>query len=194
MDGRSLAPFALPLALVAILVVAGPIGPAWAPRPSSDAALPPVPQADAPAIIPARKVSAAELRCLALNVYWESRGQPLSGQAAVAHVTLNRMLSPSFPASICGVVHQGCQFGWTCDGKDDQPTAPAAWSEAMDVAKRALAGEPDPTDGALYFHHVDERPQWARGRYGHRTVIGQHIFFNVKDGTERQLAQSAFDP
>ncbi|MBX9635507.1 MAG: cell wall hydrolase [Magnetospirillum sp.] len=192
MDGRTLTPFAL----IAALVVAGPIGPAWAPRPSPEAVIAnmqPV-EPPAPPHNPARQVSAAELRCLALNVYWESRGQPLRGQAAVAHVTLNRTVSPDFPASICGVVHQGCQFGWTCDGKKDLPTTPAAWADSLEVAKRALAGEPDPTGGALYFHHVQERPQWAQGRYDNRITIGQHVFFNVKNGSERQLAQAAFDP
>ncbi|MBC7905871.1 MAG: cell wall hydrolase [Rhodospirillaceae bacterium] len=170
------------------------MGAAWAPRPSPSAAIPQLQPVAAPALKPAKTVSPAELRCLAMNVYWESRGQPVAGQAAVAHVTLNRASSPSFPASICGVVHQSCQFGWTCDGKGNQPTDAAAWAESVDVAKRALAGEPDPTGGALYFHHVEERPQWARGRYGTRVVIGQHVFFNVKDGSERQLAQAAFDP
>lgn len=195
MDGRSPLSLALgPLALVAVLVVAEPMGSAWAPRPSPDAAIPQVqPAAAAAAPAPAKTVSASELRCLAMNVYWESRGQPLAGQAAVAHVTLNRVNAPGFPASICGVVHQSCQFGWTCDGKKDLPTEPTAWAESVDMAKRALAGEPDPTGGALYFHQLSERPQWARGRYGHRVVIGQHVFFNVKDGSERQLAQ-AVDP
>lgn len=193
MDGRTPPSLARPLALVAALVVAGPVGPAWAPRPSQDAVPPQVePVAVAPAP-PAKTVSAAELRCLVLNVYWEARGQPLDGQAAVAHVTLNRTNSPAFPASICGVVHQSCQFGWTCDGKADQPTDPAAWDESVEVAKRALAGEPDPTSGALYFHQLAEKPQWARGRYDNRVVIGQHVFFNVKDGSERQLAE-AVDP
>lgn len=195
MDGRTLAPFAL----VAALVVAAPIGPAWAPQQPPQAAIPvapvqPVVTPAKPAAKPVKAASAAELSCLAMNVYWESRGQPLSGQAAVAHVTLNRAAAPGFPASICGVVHQSCQFGWTCDGKSNSPTDPAAWDEAMDVAKRAVAGDPDPTGGALYFHHVQERPQWVRGRYGHRVVIGQHVFFAVKNESEPQLAHAPQTP
>src|SRR5688572_22282571 len=47
-----------------------------------------------------------ELRCLAENIYFEARGEPLKGQYAVAEVTLNRMVSPFFPDSECDVVHE----------------------------------------------------------------------------------------
>jgi len=187
MDGRRLAPLA-PLASLALVLSTMP-GRAWAPEPTAWSRMPPMQVAEpAPTPPPARKVSEANFRCLALNVYWESRGQPLAGQAAVAHVTLNRTEAPGFPASICGVVHQGCQFGWTCDKRSNAPMDPAAWEEAQDVARRTLAGEPDPTRGALYFHQLSEHPAWVRGRYDHRVVIGQHVFFNVT-GREEQVAE-----
>lgn len=185
MDGRTLAPFA---AAFAALAVTGLPDAAWAPQPPAAASPPPLP-APAPPKPVAHKLSARDMRCLALNVYWESRGQPVAGQAAVAHVTLNRAASSRFPASVCGVVHQGCQFGWTCEKGPKTPTEDAAWEVAQEVARRAAAGERDPTGGALYFHHVQERPQWARGRYGHRVVIGQHVFFTVAD-KDPQLAEA----
>ena len=52
-----------------------------------------------------------EFECLALNVYFESRGEPLAGQYAVAAVTLNRVVHPAFPDSICQVVMQGAELG-----------------------------------------------------------------------------------
>ena len=48
-----------------------------------------------------------ELYCLAKNIYFESRNQPKLGQIAVAQVTMNRVNSPKFPNSVCGVVQQG---------------------------------------------------------------------------------------
>ena len=61
----------------------------------------------------------AALQCLALNVYWEARSEPMQGQLAVAAVTLNRVNDPRFPDDICDVVRQGgevrkhrCQFSW----------------------------------------------------------------------------------
>lgn len=47
----------------------------------------------------------AELRCLAENVYYEGRGEPLDGQYAIAEVTVNRVAAPQFPDTVCGVVH-----------------------------------------------------------------------------------------
>lgn len=132
----------------------------------------------------AAPASGAELECLALNVYWESRSEPLEDQLAVAFVTLNRVEHEAFPASICEVVRQGgegerhkCQFSWWCDGQPDAPTNQQAWSDAMQVARQALSGEHrDPTGGALYFHHVSVRPEWAR-RSLPTATIGQHVFY-----------------
>src|ERR1051325_5973846 len=46
------------------------------------------------------------VRCLALNVYFEARGEPEAGQYAVAEVTMNRVASPSYPDTVCEVVYQ----------------------------------------------------------------------------------------
>src|SRR3546814_1697830 len=58
-----------------------------------------------------------ELRCLAGAVYFESRGESLAGQLAVAHVIINRAESGRFPSSYCGVVHQRSQFSFVRGGK-----------------------------------------------------------------------------
>lgn len=184
MDGRRLAPLA-PLAVTAVLLAVPAT--AWAPLPPAGSS-PPQPAVSAPAASAARSLSARDLRCLALNVYWESRGQPQIGQAAVAHVTLNRTADSRYPHTVCGVVYQGCQFGWTCDGRGNAPADDAAWEQALTIARTAAAGEHDPTGGALYFHHVHEHPQWVRGRYGHRVVIGQHVFFNTQE--DQQVAEA----
>ena len=59
----------------------------------------------------------ADWKCLAEAIYFESRGEPLAGQIAVAEVILNRVDSPAYPNTVCGVTHQGvgtagraCQF------------------------------------------------------------------------------------
>src|SRR3546814_5280790 len=44
-----------------------------------------------------------ELRCLAGAVYFESRGESLPGQLAVAHVVINRAQSGRFPKSLCEI-------------------------------------------------------------------------------------------
>ena len=44
--------------------------------------------------------------CLAKNVYFEARNQPLAGQLAVVSVTINRVNDKRFPNTICGVVYE----------------------------------------------------------------------------------------
>jgi spore germination cell wall hydrolase CwlJ-like protein len=120
-----------------------------------------------------------ELACLALNVYWETRGRPRKSQLAIAHTTLNRVANPDFPGTICEVVHQGgerrgeCQFGWWCDGKADDPKDGEAWCDALGVARQARADPAaDPTGGALYYHRHGRKLAWTKnlqplGRIGH---------------------------
>src|SRR3546814_3543236 len=52
-----------------------------------------------------------ELRCLAGAVYFESRGESLAGQLAVARVIINRAESGRFPTSYCGEI--GRAHVWT---------------------------------------------------------------------------------
>ena len=48
-----------------------------------------------------------QLDCLAEALYFEARGESVKGQFAVADVILNRVESPLFPKTVCGVVQQG---------------------------------------------------------------------------------------
>lgn len=124
-----------------------------------------------------------DLHCLALNIYHEARSEPLTGQLAVAQVTLNRVASDSFPESVCKVVKQGgqkrnrCQFSWWCDGKSDQPNEEKAWRKSLDLGRRVLADQShDPTNGALYYHATYVSPKWSRS-FQRTAQIGRHLFY-----------------
>src|SRR5690606_33450466 len=52
--------------------------------------------------LPASAFSESEQRCLAAGIYFEARGEPVRGQAAVAQVILNRVRNPAYPETICG--------------------------------------------------------------------------------------------
>jgi spore germination cell wall hydrolase CwlJ-like protein len=123
-----------------------------------------------------------DLACLALNIYHEARGEPLSGQAAVAHVTLNRSEDPRYPADICGVVAQrnsrACQFTWVCQTEDPRPSELGAFRRALRVALEVMSGRrADPTHGATHFITTSMRmPGWAR-RLNQTATIGGHRFF-----------------
>jgi spore germination cell wall hydrolase CwlJ-like protein len=142
----------------------------------------------------AQEIHAGEIHCLALNIYFEARGEPDTGQRAVGHVVMNRAAHPRFPSSVCGVVRQGgekrrhrCQFSWWCDGRSDRPSDQAAWQEALRLAKAIYAGElPDITGGAMWYHADYVSPYWSKV-LPKGDKIGQHIFYLEKQSTENLL-------
>jgi spore germination cell wall hydrolase CwlJ-like protein len=122
-------------------------------------------------------------RCLAEAIYFESRGEPLAGQIAVAEVVLNRVDDRRFPNSVCGVTTQGagsgrgCQFSYACDGRSDDMKSSAARDRSEKLASVMLAGRPRTvTEGATYFHTRSVRPSWAR-KMARTTSIGHHHFY-----------------
>jgi len=126
----------------------------------------------------------AILTCLALNVYYEARSEPMVGQYAVAHVVLNRVANESFPDDACKVVKQGyskglgkCQFSWYCDGKSDVPKDDLSWLYARVVAYNVLYDyHKDNTDGATHYHANYVRPWWSK-HYDKTVTHGSHIFY-----------------
>jgi N-acetylmuramoyl-L-alanine amidase len=128
----------------------------------------------------------SDLQCLAENIYFESRGEPLKGQYAVAEVTLNRTRSANFPHTVCGVVHEMrydpsrkrmvADFSWTELGAMS-PEDDVAWRRAMTVATAAYDDAGDPiVPGALFYHSKAVHPGWAKGRQSVAT-IGNHVFY-----------------
>ena len=117
----------------------------------------------------------SELSCLAGAVYFESKGEPLSGQLAVANVIINRTNSGRFPRTICGVVKQPGQFSFIRGGAIPAIRSAAQYRTAMAIAQVAMDKEWDnPTPGALYFHARRVSPNWGKARVA---MIGNHIFF-----------------
>jgi spore germination cell wall hydrolase CwlJ-like protein len=128
-----------------------------------------------------------ERRCLATAIYFEARGEPERGQIAVAQVILNRVRSPIFPQTICGVVYQGqmrkgCQFSFACDGHSDTPRDNDQWELAQDLTRRIMSGELWlPEVGYSTFYHANYvSPRWAR-RMNKVDRIGAHIFYKKRN-------------
>lgn len=122
----------------------------------------------------------ADWQCLTEALYFESRGESLDGQIAVAEVILNRVDSPLYPRSVCGVVKQrgggGCQFSYVCDGKKRMREKGAADLSGR-IARAMLDGAPRLlTDGATHFHTRHVRPGWSK-RFAHTASIGAHLFY-----------------
>lgn len=128
----------------------------------------------------------AQWQCLTEALYFEARGETLKGQFAVAEVIMNRVDSPRFPNSVCGVVNQGtgrkhaCQFSYTCDGLPEHVAEPAAWARVGKVAK-AVITEQVPhqlTSGATFYHTTAVSPRWARS-FVNTAQIGVHMFYKA---------------
>ena len=130
------------------------------------------------------------LMCLALNIYFEARSEPIEGQIAIAEVTLNRVASTNYPNDVCSVVLQenkdGCQFSWWCDGKSDQPREHNSLRTSKALAELMLNEGHHITvigNEATHYHSNDVHLYWANDLHKIRR-IGKHIFYKKKDNDE----------
>jgi spore germination cell wall hydrolase CwlJ-like protein len=134
----------------------------------------------------AARKRAVDLQCLAENIYFEARSEPLKGQYAVAEVTMNRLASPHFPDTICDVVYDTrwdslrrrltAHFSWTALEIARKPSGPA-WDEAVEVATAVYDGKYTRVmPNALFYHATYVRPYWAKKE---RIIakIGNHVFY-----------------
>jgi N-acetylmuramoyl-L-alanine amidase len=134
----------------------------------------------------ARQDDRRSITCLARNVYFEARGEPLAGQYAVAEVAMNRKASGRYPNTVCGVVYQKNwdplrkryvgAFSWTEFDSLPVPTGDR-WLLACEVAEAVYYGRQVPVlEGAMYFHATYIKPDWAKGKRP-LARIGGHIFY-----------------
>lgn len=139
--------------------------------------------------LPPKVFSAGEQRCLAVGIYFEARGETISGQAAVAQVILNRVRNPTYPNTICGVVYQNkhwrnrCQFSFACDGIKDRVRSQKSWNVAEEIALATTAGKIwfKQVGSSTHYHATYVRPKWAKSmrRVGR---IGLHVFYVTYGG------------
>lgn len=129
-------------------------------------------------LIPDEDRMSEEMTCLAGAVYFESRGEPLAGQLAVAQVVINRAEDSRFPASYCGVVYQRAQFSFVKNGRMPRiRTHTEAWQRAKAIARIAHGGMWDsPAGDAVFFHANYVRPKWSY-RKQRLAQIDTHIFY-----------------
>ena len=115
--------------------------------------------------------SSDDVYLLARCVYAEARGEPYTGQVAVAAVVLNRVRSSEFPNTISGVIYQRLAFSSVADGQINMTPS----DEAIRAAKDAINGW-DPSGNALYFYNPKtSTSEWIFTRTV-ITTIGRHNF------------------
>jgi N-acetylmuramoyl-L-alanine amidase len=153
-----------------------PKAPAKAPAPKAPS---PKPAAPAPKAAPTKPTAANtpggfssnDIQLMANAVYGESRGEPYTGQVAVAAVILNRVNSASFPNTVSGVIFEPGAFTAVADGQ--------IWLTPNEQAKKAVLDAMngiDPTGEALYyFNPATATSKWIWSRPQIKR-IGKHIF------------------
>ena len=115
--------------------------------------------------------------CLALTVFHEARGEPLSGRIAVAFIPVTRARKNN--TSICWEVFKPNQFSWTLY-PEKRKTLPAGreWQDAVFIADSVLRGQvKDFTKGADHFD--TGKPGWSRGMI-YMGKWGNHTFWKSK--------------
>ena len=132
-------------------------------------------------LVAANSVGAAldeQGKCLATAVYFESMGESLEGQLAVANVVINRARSGQYPSTWCGVVKQKAQFSFVRGGRFPRvDSACEAWRNAQAIARIASANLATALpDDVLWYHADYVAPSWGH-RLSFAQKIGQHIFY-----------------
>ena len=121
-----------------------------------------------------------ESQCLATAVYFESRGEPLEGQLAVANVVINRAQSGRYPTDWCGVVKQKAQFSFVRNGQFPRIDAGCeAWAKAQAIARIAAKNlMTELPQDVLWYHANYVAPRW-RNSLTKVSQIGAHIFYRA---------------
>jgi len=154
----------------------------------------------------AKAVDPKQLKCLAMNIFYEAGSESINGQAAVARVVMNRIAS-GFGNNPCAVVYQAtyvdkliddelqkvklCQFSWVCEGKGDPNKNNPRYKQSEQIAYDVLAydaySEVVPKS-ALFFHNLQVDPLWP---YKQVAKIGNHIFYSrAKKPAQKTIAKT----
>ena len=155
------------------------------------------------------RIDVDEMHCLAKNIYFEARGETIKGKIAVANVTMNRVNSPNYPNTLCGVVYQAkhskwwqehngslvpirnqCQFSWYCDGKSDALYLTNkkgavikgnmnAWLQSLRIAEDSIRGNIKDITHGALWYHADFVSPYWSVHYKEVTKVGGHIFYTA---------------
>ena len=124
-----------------------------------------------------------QLCCLAVAVFFEARGEPTTGQYAVAEVIMNRVEDDRYPDTVCGVVFEDSQFSFTEHYSILSRASNSSKAAVLaDAAQKAKTVASDVLDGyrigitSTHYHTTSVDPFWAE-HFELDGMIGNHLFY-----------------
>lgn len=153
--------------------------------------------------------SPTDIDLLTRAVAAEAQDQPDDGQAAVAHVVLNRLAAGGYGGNTLGQI---VMSGSSTPSPQFEPTGnpssafyslrstDPAYQHAAQIVQGVLSGDtPDPTNGATNFYAPKAQaalgrqpPTWAKG--DPLATIGGHVFYAPKGTVDRGQVTAANRP
>lgn len=128
------------------------------------------------------KADPREKECLVRAMYFESNRSSEAGLLGVGTVVMNRVESPRYPETICGVVGAPRQFA---PGVLTRPMVARDLPKAEAAAEAILAGKRNEAVGtAKHFHMAGLRFSYANMHYV--TVAGGNAFYVKGERPERR--------
>ena len=122
-----------------------------------------------------------EKTCMKLNLYHESRGEPLKGMLEIIKVMVARSKNKGFPKSICDIVWQQtpvAQFEWTDDKRPDFTiTDIKTWKMIDKIVDMFYDGQIHmKIDNSVLFYHAGEQTRFFKTlKFSHK--VGNHKFY-----------------
>ena len=117
-----------------------------------------------------------DLYWLARIIYAEAQGESMEGKIAVGNVILERVRSPQFPDTICGVIFDrlwGVQFEPVINGRIYNTPD----ESCIEAARRALEGECVVVNCLYFLNPVKATNRWIINNRGFYMTIGNHDFY-----------------
>ena len=137
------------------------------------------------------RMTQSEISCMTQVLYREARGEGDTGMIAVGYAVLNRMATPGYPHTVCGVVFQKrndssgnprCQFQWACSDLRHAPMRSREEKTARELAVSVMRREvANPVDDSIFFHEKSLHPSHVRG-LPRRAVVANHAYFALNSG------------
>jgi N-acetylmuramoyl-L-alanine amidase len=132
-----------------------------------------------------------DYHCMVEALWFEARNDNEIGKRAVATVIINRVQSPRFSNTICGVIQQHMQFSYRNRLKNrkailqpkPQPSEKTKLEMIKSIAYEVASGKFKPVlpSNVLWYHTYSVNPVWNRKMKAVMLPGSKHVFLKGND-------------